>query len=73
MVCRLRFPHHFRLDQRLCYMGGLSIGADIGKAFNLGWQAMGLQVVAYDFVKRPDGTLQWMIRVQLTLLFPTGK
>jgi hypothetical protein len=51
----------------------IPMGADIGKAFNLGLQAMSLQVGSYDFVKRPDGAPQWMIRVQLTLLFPTGK
>jgi len=33
---------------------------------------MSLQVGAYDFLKRPDGTSQWMIRVQLTLLYPTS-
>lgn len=50
----------------------LPIGADVGKAFSLGSQAMSLQVGSYDFVKRPDGTAQWMIRVQFTLLFPSG-
>lgn len=51
----------------------LPMGADIGKTFNLGTQAMSLQVGSYDFVDRPDGTPQWMIRVQLTLLFPTSR
>jgi hypothetical protein len=50
----------------------IPMGVDIGKAFNLRMQAMSLQVGSYDFVKRPEGTPQWMIRVQLTLLFPTG-
>lgn len=50
----------------------LPIGADVGKTFNLGSQAMSLQVGSYDFVKHPDGAAQWMIRVQLTLLFPSG-
>jgi hypothetical protein len=30
-------------------------------------------VGAYDLVKRPDGSPQWIIRVQLTALFPTGR
>jgi hypothetical protein len=48
----------------------IPIGADLGKAFTLASQAMGLQLGAYDLLKRPDGTPQWVIRVQLTLLFP---
>jgi hypothetical protein len=51
----------------------IPIGADVGKAFSMGSQAMGLQVGAYDLVKRPDGAPQWIIRVQLTALFPTGR
>jgi hypothetical protein len=50
----------------------LPIGADVGKPCNIGPQAMSLQVGAYDFLKHPEGGPQWMIRVQLTLLFPTG-
>jgi hypothetical protein len=49
----------------------IPIGADLGKAFNLGSHAMGLQLGAYDLVKRPDGAPQWTIRIQLTALFPT--
>ena len=51
----------------------IPIGADVGRAFSIGSQAMGLQVGAYDLVKRPDGAPQWIIRVQLTALFPTGR
>jgi hypothetical protein len=47
----------------------LPIGADVGKPFNIGPQAMSLQVGSYDFLKHPEGGPQWMIRVQLTLLF----
>jgi hypothetical protein len=47
------------------------IGADVGKAFSLGSNAMGLQVGAYDLLKRPDDAPGWTIRVQLTALFPT--
>jgi hypothetical protein len=51
----------------------IPLGADIGKAFNLGSHAMGLQLGAYDLLKRPDGAPQWIIRVQLTALFPTTR
>jgi hypothetical protein len=52
----------------------IPLGADIGKAFNLGSHAMGLQLGAYDLLKRPDGAPQWIIRVQLTALFqPHGR
>ena len=33
----------------------LPAGADVGKAFNIGPQAMSLQIGAYDFVKHPEG------------------
>ena len=51
----------------------LPVGADVGKAFNLGPQAMSLQLGSYDFVKHPEGGPGWMIRASATLLFPTGK
>jgi len=50
----------------------IPMGADVGKAFYLGSQSINLQVGAYDFIERPDGTSQWIIRVQLTLLYPTS-
>ena len=50
----------------------LPIGADVGKPFNIGPQAMSLQIGSYDFLKHPEGGPQWMIRIQLTLLFPSG-
>jgi hypothetical protein len=49
------------------------IGADVGDAFNVGSHAMSLQVGAYDLAKRPQGAPQWIIRIQLTALFPTGR
>lgn len=47
----------------------LPIGADVGKAFNIGRQSMSLQIGSYDFIKHPEGGPQWMIRAQFTLLF----
>jgi hypothetical protein len=50
----------------------IPIGADIGKAFKLGSRDLGLQVGAYDLLKRPDGAPQWILRVSITFLFPKG-
>jgi hypothetical protein len=44
-------------------------GVDVGKAFQLGEQAMSLQVGGYDFLMHPIGTPDWIIRVQITFLF----
>ena len=49
------------------------MGVDIGKAFNLGSQAMSLQIGSYDFVKHPQGSARWMLRMTVTLLFPSTK
>jgi hypothetical protein len=51
----------------------IPIGADVGTAFNVGSHAMSFQLGAYDLAKRPDGAPQWIIRAQMTALFPTGK
>jgi len=51
----------------------LPVGADIGDVFDFEGQHMSLQAGAYDFVKHPQGGPGWMIRVQLTLLFPTTR
>jgi len=51
----------------------IPMGADIGKAFKIGSQNMGLQVGSYDLLSRPDGAPQWIVRVQVTFLFPTGR
>jgi hypothetical protein len=51
----------------------IPVGVDVGKAFNLGSRAMSLQLGAYDFVKHPQGSARWMLRVTATLLFPTTK
>jgi len=48
----------------------IPMGADIGKAFNIGSQNLSLQLGAYDLLKRPDGAPQWLVRVSVTFLFP---
>jgi hypothetical protein len=51
----------------------LPVGADIGDVFTIGAQQMGLQIGSYDLLKHTEGGPDWIIRVQLTLLFPTGR
>jgi hypothetical protein len=51
----------------------IPVGLDVGKAFNLGSQGMSLQIGSYDFVKHPQGSARWMLRVTATLLFPTTR
>jgi hypothetical protein len=48
------------------------VGVDVGKAFTLGSQSMTLQLGSYDFVKYQNGNPRWLIRANLTLLFPTS-
>ncbi len=48
----------------------IPVGADIGKAFQIGEQAMSLEAGGYDYPMRPAGAPQWIIRAQMTFLFP---
>jgi hypothetical protein len=50
----------------------IPMGADVGRAFNLGSKSLSLQLGAYDLLKRPDGAPQWIMRVSVTFLFPAG-
>lgn len=50
----------------------LPVGADVGDIFDFG-EHMSLQLGAYDFVKHPQGGPGWMLRAQVTLLFPTTR
>jgi hypothetical protein len=51
----------------------IPVGADVGDAFNVGADGLSIQLGAYDLAERPSGAPQWIIRVQLTMLFPTGR
>ena len=46
---------------------------DVGKALTVADQAMTLQAGAYDLVEHPQGDPAWIIRLSVTLLFPTGE
>jgi hypothetical protein len=48
----------------------IPMGADVGRVFNVGSQDFSLQVGTYGLLKRPDGAPQWIVRLNLTLLFP---
>jgi hypothetical protein len=50
----------------------IPIGADIGKAINIGIQNLSLQFGAYDLLKRPEGNPEWIARISVTFLFPHG-
>jgi hypothetical protein len=48
----------------------IPMGADVGRVFKVVSQDFSLQVGTYGLLKRPDGAPQWIVRVNLTLLFP---
>jgi hypothetical protein len=47
----------------------LPVGIDVGKVTRIGRQHVSFQLGAYDALKSPAGTAQWIIRAQITLLF----
>ena len=49
----------------------IPLGADVGSAFTVGSQAMSVLVGAYDLVKRPSDAPASIVRVQLTVIFPS--
>jgi len=48
----------------------IPMGADIGRTFQVGKRTISWQVGAYDYLKDSSGAPEWMVRAQLTLLFP---
>jgi hypothetical protein len=48
----------------------LPIGLDIGKVTKIGGQNVSLQIGGYDALKRPTGAPQWIIRAEISFLFP---
>jgi hypothetical protein len=51
----------------------LPLGADVGRTIVVGSQALSVQIGAYDLVRHPDGDPASIVRVQVTLLFPSGE
>jgi hypothetical protein len=48
----------------------LPVGIDVGKVTKIGGQDVSFQLGAYDALKSSTGIAQWIIRAQITLLFP---
>jgi hypothetical protein len=48
----------------------IPMGADVSKTFQIGGRATSLQIGAYDYLKHPEGTPKWIVRAQITFLFP---
>jgi hypothetical protein len=48
----------------------IPVGMDAGKAFQIGKQSVSLQFGTYYNVERAEGAAKWLIRVQLSLIFP---
>jgi hypothetical protein len=48
----------------------LPAGIDVGKVTKIGGRDVSFQIGAYDALKSPAGPAQWIIRTQITLLFP---
>ena len=46
------------------------IGFDVGKAVQIGGRSLTFQIGAYDLVKHPPEATQWIIRAQVTFIFP---
>ena len=49
------------------------LGGGFGKMFTAGKLPMDFQTQAFYNVVKPDGSADWQLRVQLKLIFPTGK
>jgi len=47
----------------------IPVGLDVGKVFKIGNQGMSLQLGAYYNVKKPDGTADWFLQTQFTLIY----
>ena len=47
----------------------IPVGIDVGQRVPARDHALSLQVGGYDYLKYPDGTPQWIVRAQLTVLF----
>jgi hypothetical protein len=48
----------------------IPVGLDVGKAFQLGKQSLSLQLGTYYNIERAEGAARWLIRLQVSLIFP---
>jgi hypothetical protein len=48
------------------------LGMDVGKAFEIGKKSVSVQFGTYYNIERAEGTPRWLVRLQVTLIFPKG-
>src|SRR5262249_48396038 len=48
----------------------IPVGMDAGKAFQIGKQSLSVQFGTYYNVERAEGAARWLVRLQLSLIFP---
>jgi hypothetical protein len=48
----------------------IPVGMDVGKAFEIGKQSLSLQFGTYYNVERAEGAARWLVRLQVSLIFP---
>jgi hypothetical protein len=48
----------------------IPVGLDVGKAFQIGKQSLSLQFGTYYNVERAEGVAKWLVRLQVSLVFP---
>jgi hypothetical protein len=48
----------------------IPVGLDVGKAFQVGKQSLSLQFGTYYNVERSDGVPRWLLRLQVSLIYP---
>jgi len=51
----------------------IPVGLDAGKVFQLGSGSISVQIGAYDFVERPRGGAEYVIRGQVQFQFPRSR
>jgi hypothetical protein len=48
----------------------IPLGLDVGKAFQIGKQSLSVQFGTYYNVERAEGAAKWLLRLQVSLIFP---
>jgi len=48
----------------------IPVGMDVGKEFQIGKQSLSLQFGTYYNIERAEGAARWLVRLQLSLIFP---
>ena len=48
----------------------IPIGMDVGRAFQIGKQSVSVQFGTYYNVERAEGAARWLVRLQVSFIFP---